>query len=126
VIAADDIAGPILWAAQFLEHQGYPIKQNILYQDNRSAMLLESNGRKSAGKRSRHLNIRFFFVTNLKEKKEISIQYCPTDDMIADYMTKPLHGEKFRKFRQQIMNLDMPVMAQMMMLCCATKSLQER
>jgi hypothetical protein len=56
-----------------------------------------------------HSNIKFFFVNDLKEK--ISIQYCPTDDMIAVYMTKPLHGEKFRKFRQQIMNLDMPVMA---------------
>jgi len=105
VVAADDVIGPMLWTKLFLEWQGYPVKENILYQDNRSAMLLESNGRRSAGKRSRHLNIRYFFVTDQKEKKHISIQYCPTDEMLADYMTKPLHGEKFRKFRERIMNL---------------------
>ena len=31
----------------FMEWQGYPIEKNILYQDNKSAILLEENGRKS-------------------------------------------------------------------------------
>ena len=113
VVAADEIVGPMLWTKQFLECQGYPIKQNILFQDNRSAMLLEQNGRKSVGKRSRHLNIRYFFVTDQKEKGNISIQYCPTEHMTGDYMTKPVHGKKFKKFRQEIMNL--PLAAQLMM-----------
>jgi hypothetical protein len=122
VVAADDVVGQMLWTARFLKHQGFDIKDNILYQDNRSAMLLESNGRQSAGKRSRHLNIRYFFITDLKEKKELSIHYCPTDDMVADYMTKPLHGQKFQKFRQEIMNLDLPTAAQLMMLGCVARS----
>jgi hypothetical protein len=57
LIAADDIVGPMLWTKLFLESQGYPVKKNILFQDNQSAILLEENGRKSAGKQSRHLNI---------------------------------------------------------------------
>ena len=44
LVALDDAMGPILWTKNFLESQGYPVKENILYQDNRSAMLLESNG----------------------------------------------------------------------------------
>ena len=40
------------------------------------------------------------------DKKELSLEYCPTDEMIADFLTKPLQGEKFRKFRKLIMNLD--------------------
>jgi hypothetical protein len=36
---------------------------------------------------------------------EIQIKYCPTEDMIADYMTKPLVGVKFEHFRKLIMNL---------------------
>ena len=49
VVAADEVVGPMIWTKLFLEAQGYPIEENILYQDNRSTMLLEGNGRKSAG-----------------------------------------------------------------------------
>jgi hypothetical protein len=118
VVAADEIVGPMLWTKLFLEHQGYAIKDNELFQDNKSAMLLEANGRKSAGKRSRHLNIRYFFVTDQREKGNLSIQYCPTDHMTGDYMTKPLHGKKFVKFRQEIMNL--PLASQLMMAGCVS------
>jgi len=104
LVAADDAMGPILWTKHFLAEQGYNYKQ-VLHQDNKSAMLLESNGRKSAGKRSRHINIRYFFISDMKEKGQLSIRYCPTDKLVADYMTKPLHGSKFKEFRQQIMNL---------------------
>jgi hypothetical protein len=92
-----------------MECQGYQIKDNKLFQDNRSTILLESNGRKSAGKRSRHLNIRYFFITDQKEKKNLSIHYCPTDDMIGDYDTKPTHGSKFMGFREKIMTLSASV-----------------
>jgi hypothetical protein len=105
LVAVDDVIGSILWTKLFLTAQGYDIKHNILYQDNRSAILLETNGRQSAGKRSRHLNIRLFFVADQKEKGNLSIEFCPTDQMIGDYMTKPVHGKKFKDFRHQVMNL---------------------
>ena len=38
-------------------------------------------------------------------KQEVKIKYCPTDDMIADYMTKALTGAKFKLFRNKILNL---------------------
>ena len=88
-----------------MEAQGYTIEDNILHQDNKSTILLQENGRKSAGKRSRALNVRYFFLTDQVEKGNLRITYCPTDDMTADYMTKPLQGEKFRKFRAEIMGL---------------------
>jgi hypothetical protein len=118
LVSVDDNIGPMLWTKRFLKHQGFDIRDSILYQDNRSAILLEKNGRQSAGKRSRHLDIRYFFVTDLVEKKEISIRYCPTDDMTADYMTKPTHGQKFQRFRSEIMNLNMPTATQLFMLGC--------
>jgi hypothetical protein len=116
VIAADELVGLMLWTRQFLEAQGYTIDDNILFQDHQSAILLESNGWKSAGKRSRHLNIHLFFVTDQKEKGWMSIKFCPTERMTGDYMTKPLHGAKFTDFRQEIMNL--PIAAQLVMWCC--------
>ena len=105
LIGVDDVMDPVLWTRYFLEEQGYGVKDNVLQQDNQSAMRLETNGRASAGKRSRHLNIRYFFVTDQVEKGLISISYCPTDDMVSDYHTKPLQGKKFRQFRCRIMGL---------------------
>ena len=103
LVGADDAAVMILWTMLFLEAQGYKVERNVLYQDNKSAILLEINGKKSAGKRSRALNIRYFFLTDQVEKGNLKIEYCPTENMIGDYMTNPLQGEKFRKFRKSIM-----------------------
>ena len=75
-------------------------------------MLLETSGHKSAGKCSRHLNIRYFYIADQKAKGHIDIRYCQTDKMMRDYMTKPLHGAMFDNFWQWIMHL--PVAAQLM------------
>ena len=104
-VGADDVATQILWPKHFMEAQGYMIEDNILHQDNKSTILLQENGRKSAGKQSRALNVRYFFLTDQVEKGNLRITYCPTDNMTADYMMKPLHGEKFRKFQVEIMGL---------------------
>jgi hypothetical protein len=103
LVRADDAANMILWRKHFMEGQGIPIADNVLLQDNKSAILLETNGVKSAGKRSRALNVRYFFLADQVEKKNLRIEYCPTDNMVANYMTKPLQGHKFRKFRAAIM-----------------------
>ena len=105
VVGVDDAMGPILWTRYFLEEQGYEVRDNVLLQDNQSAIHLETNGRASAGKRLRHLNIRYFFVTDQVVKGLVSIRYCPTDDLDSDYHTKPLQGKKFYKFCCRIMGL---------------------
>ena len=93
----------ILWTRLFLESQGYDIKENILYQDNMSTIKLSEHGRKSAGKRSRAINVRYFFITDQVANGRVSIEYCPTDKMTADFMTKPLQSEKFLYFRDEIL-----------------------
>ena len=105
LVGADDASIMILWTKLFMEEQGYPIKKNILYQDNKSAILLETNGKRSSGKRSRYLNIRYFFLTDQAERGNVEIQYCPTDSMTGDYMTKPLQGAKFKQFRDEVMGM---------------------
>ena len=95
----------ILWTKLFIEAQGYDVIENVLYQDNKSAILLETNGCKSAGKRSRALNVRYFFITDQVERGNLSIEYCPMDNMLGDYMTKATQGAKFTGFRKEIMGL---------------------
>ena len=105
VVGADDVLGDLLWSKNFMKAQGYEANKITLYQDNTSAILLEKNGRESAGKRSRHIDVRYFFIKDCIARGELEIKYCPTDEMIADFMTKPLQGTKFVKFRKLIMNL---------------------
>ena len=104
MVAVDDTLSKILWTKRFIEAQGHAIKENIVYQDNTSAMKLKMNGKTSSGKRTRHFDIKFFYFTDLVKREEIQIKYCPTKIMIADYMTKPLVGTKFFSLSNQILD----------------------
>jgi hypothetical protein len=59
----------------------------------------------SISKRMKHINIRYFFITDRVKKEEVSVVWCPTEDMIGDFATKPLQGALFRKFRDEIMGV---------------------
>ena len=89
-----------------MKNQGLGIRQNIVFRDNTSTMKLEENGRMSAGKRTRHFDIKYFYISDLIKRKEIEIKYCPTSPMWADYMTKPLVGKDFHAHRKNIMNVN--------------------
>ena len=59
----------------------------------------------SRKKKSRLIDIRFFFIKDRIEKGDIKVAFCGTDDMVADYLTKPLQGAVFRRFRDAIMGI---------------------
>ena len=105
LVAVDDCMSQILWTNYFLAAQGYNINECVVYQDNKSAILLEENGRASSSKRTRHINIRYYFVTDRANCGEIKLQHCPTAEMLGDYFTKPLQGALFTKFLDRILNL---------------------
>jgi hypothetical protein len=90
LVGADDVLPQMLWTLYFLEAQGYKIDDNLLYKDSKSSILLETNGRGSSGKQTRHINVRYFFIADRVKSGEIQIEYCPTGIMIADFFTKPL------------------------------------
>ena len=103
IVSVDNCLSLILWGCEFMIAQGYGCNQNIILQDNKSSILLENNGKASSGKRTRHMNICFFNITNLVEKKEAEIMWVPREDMVADYLTKALQGAEFCSFRDLIM-----------------------
>jgi hypothetical protein len=105
LVAVDDCMPAICWTRYFLLAQGYGVTENIVFQDNQSAILLEKNGRASSSKRTKHLNVRFFFVTDRVQKKELTVEWLPTGEMIGDFMTKPTQGSLFKKFRDLIMGV---------------------
>ena len=106
VVGIYDILPQILWMKKFLEDQGVTIKDTVSYQDNMSYMLLEWNGRQSSTKRTKHTDIRYFYVGDLIQNKTLSLQHCPTDKMLADYFTKPLQGSLFIHLHNHIMGTE--------------------
>ncbi len=105
LVGVDNLMSLIVWSCNFLKAQGYALVDNILHQDNRSAILLEKNGQMSSGKHTKHIAIRYFFVTDRIRVGEISPKWCPTGEMIADFLTKLLQGAMFWKFRDLLMEV---------------------
>ena len=102
LVGVDDRMSDICWLDYFLTAQGYALK-TWLNQDNKSAILLEQNGKQSSGKRTRHIDIRYFFIKDRVDKGQVSLRYCPTEEMLADFFTKPLQGAQFKRIRAMIM-----------------------
>jgi hypothetical protein len=105
LVSIDDVISKVIWVKLFLEAQGLTVKKHVIKRDNQSSMKLEQNGKASSGKRTRHFNIKYFNITDLVNRKEVTLEFCPSEEMRADYFTKPLTGAKFTKFRKEIMNL---------------------
>jgi hypothetical protein len=104
IVGADNFMPAICWTRSFMKAQGYGVKDNVLFQDNKSSIIFEKNGKASSSMRTKHINIQYFFITD-RVKKEVSVVWCPTGDMIGDFATNPLQGTLFRKFRDQIMGV---------------------
>ena len=66
--AVDDFMAAILWIRYWLDAQGYDIFENIVYKDNKGAIILEKNGKASSSKYKSHMNIIYYFVTYSIEK----------------------------------------------------------
>ena len=107
LVGADDASTMMLWTGLFMEAQGYKMS-TILKQDNKSTIQLENNGKESSTQRTRAMNIRYFFLTDQVKQGNLVVEYCPTGDMIGDFMSKPLQGAAFQKFRDQIMGYAPP------------------
>jgi hypothetical protein len=69
IVGADDFMPEICWTRYFMKAQGYVVKDNVLFQDNTSSIILEKNGKASSSKRTKHINIRYVFITERVSKE---------------------------------------------------------
>ena len=104
LIGVSDGLNPALWMRNFLIAQGYPMEPINLLQDNQSTIKMIKSGKTNSDK-TRHIAIRFYFVTDNVKRGEIKVSYIPTTDMIADIFTKPLQGQLFIKLRNLLLNI---------------------
>ena len=103
IVGVSDFLPNMIWSRMFLEQQGYRLTDNVLYQDNQSAMKIILNGKRSSGAKTKHMDNRFFWIKDRLKSEGIEVKYCPTAKMIADFFTKPLQGRLFRKLRDVVM-----------------------
>ena len=105
LVSIADVLGIMMWCKYFMEEQGNTVENNVLYQDNKSTILLAKNGRMSAGKASKHIKNRFYLVTDKIAQGDLTVEHRPTKEMWADVNTKPLQGKLFREMRAQLMGV---------------------
>ena len=105
-VGVHDVLPQILGTKNFLLAQGYNVTNTILHQDNKSAILLENNGRMSSTKCTKHIEVCYFYIKDRVNQQDICIEYCPTADMTSDFFTKPTQGSLFLRQCDLIMHID--------------------
>ena len=102
--AIDSSTVDIEWVRWWLNHMGYQQKApTIVYEDNQSTIQLAHTG--GGFQRSKHLNMRYFYVRQAVEEHSIRLQYIPTGDQTADILTKVISSPTlFYKLRSQLLN----------------------
>ena len=104
IVGVDDAISIVLWVLYFVQEQGYAMIHATIYQDNKSAILLKTNGKMSSSKRTKHIKMKFFFITEKFEQGEIKVEHMPTNRVWIDVNTKPKQGQPFRVDHRMIMN----------------------
>ena len=107
LVSVDAYMPEVLWSLYFIQAQGYGVKYSKIRQDNVSTQMLETNGKFSSSRKTKHIKAKFFFIKDKVDSEEVKIVDCPAGVMWSDVLTKPLQGTEFRKMRAQLMNCAM-------------------
>ena len=101
-VALSDMLGEGFHLCEFWKGLGYDLEPLLAYQDNTASMALASKG-KSTSSRTKHIAIRYFWIKERIDSGELKVEHMPTQDMLADLLTKPLQGELFIKLRDSVL-----------------------
>lgn len=84
-----------MWLKVFMNELGEAAGNEsvTVYEDNQGAIALAKNP--EFHKRTKHIDIRYHFVREKVEDGQVALEYCPTQDMLADIMTKPIPATQF-------------------------------
>eukprot|EP00253_Pinus_taeda_P031617 PITA_31617 len=90
-----------LWLRQILSEFGFEQQHpTTLWCDNQSAIQLCKDP--AQHQRSKHIELHMHFIRKLIHDHVLEVQYCSTDDQVADIFTKALTEAKFTKLRYML------------------------
>ena len=85
-----------IWLRRLLTDIGVPLKgPTVIHEDNQGAIAIARNPVSHA--RTKHIDIRYHFVCEGIQNGAVDLKYVPTDEMVADILTKPLPKHRFKK-----------------------------
>jgi hypothetical protein len=79
---------------------GQMLDPTVIHCDNQSCVKLSENP--VSHDRSKHVEIKYHYIRDMVQRKAVLVQYLPTDEQIADVLTKPLAKSKFEYFRDKL------------------------
>ncbi len=102
LVAQSDGASQAVWTYRFCNELGAGKFRLIFYCDNLGTIASIKKGKPSNDK-SRHVHTRFFWMKQLFQNPDFSIEHKPTNMMIADVLTKPIVGEAFIRLADMLL-----------------------
>jgi hypothetical protein len=90
----------LLWMRQTLRDYGYKFSKVLLLCDNESAIRMADNPVEHS--RTKHIAIRYHFLRDHQQRRDIEIAYVSTKEQLADIFTKPLDEKTFTKLRNEL------------------------
>jgi hypothetical protein len=90
----------MLWLRQLLAELGFPQQATIMNQDNQSCIQLANTN--SNNQRTKHIDIRYHSCREAVKSGKMTVKWCPTKEMYADIMTKPLATPRFLQLRDDL------------------------
>jgi hypothetical protein len=103
LVALSDSASQAIHLRNFVGAQGYDMGPAVIYQDNMSTMALMKRGGPGS-ERSRHIDIRHFWVAEKVADREVMIEHLGTAEMFSNVLTKPVQGAQFIRERYGLTN----------------------
>ena len=97
-VAAAFCASQCIWMQQILKQIEDNMSKCVRVRCDNSSTIKLANNSVFHG-RSKHIDVRFHFLRDLTKRGTIAIEYCRTEDQLADVMTKPLNLDQFEKLR---------------------------
>lgn len=80
----------------FNQHLNTP---TVIFEDNQSCLKLIQDEKLS--NRSKHIDTKCYFVKDHVQRKDVLCEYCPTEFMLADMLTKPLAAKRLEYLREE-------------------------
>ena len=103
-MAASAAAQEAIWLNRLLGELGFKTLRPItIYEDNKAAILfLDHSGNH---RRSKHIDIRKYFIREAVINGEIKLEYIPTLDQLADGLTKALAPDHHVKCLRELLKV---------------------
>ena len=90
------MAKEAIWLQYLLQDLGMSkYAPRTLLCDNQGAISLTKNPTHHA--KTKHVDVQLHFIRDHVEKGTIKVEYCPTEDLVADIMTKGLARERHER-----------------------------